>query len=158
MDTLADMESRNTPSDAALAVLADSEGAVRRMSWLAIGGLAFWLVVLGVFTWLLGILPELTKQGTGWRVYAWSIPAVPILLHLWPILRLSQAAQALSAFAAAPSEAGAVVALRAQRVYWRAAFNSHFIILLWFIFLIGMECWGSIHPGRFPLIRPNGTL
>lgn len=142
----------------ALAVLADTEGAVRRMSLLAIGGLAFWLLALGIFAWMLTVRPEFAKESLGWQVYVWSIPAVSILLHIWPILSLRQAARALSAFAAAPSEAGAVVALRAQRIYWRAAFYSHFIILLWFIFLIGLACWGSIHPSRLPLIRPNGTF
>jgi len=154
------MEARATPpvGDPPLAVLADTEGAVRRMSWLAIGGLAFWLLALGFFAWMLTVRPESANKSLGWQVYVWSIPAVPILLHLWPILRLRQAALALSAFAAAPSEAGAVIALRAQRLYWHAAFWSHFIILLWFICLFGNAYWNQIHPSRLPLILPNGTF
>ncbi|MFN7340425.1 MAG: hypothetical protein ACK5VI_05010 [Opitutia bacterium] len=127
------------PALAALAALAGTEGAMRRMSWLAVAGLAFWMLVLLVLGLMLS--QASVKKGEfslGMAAFNWSILGVPVLLHIWPIANLRRAAKALAVFASAPSEAGAAGALRAQRLYWRAAGISHLIIVLWFIVLAAL--------------------
>lgn len=130
------MDTNGSPPDPALAALAGTEGAMRRMSWLALAGLAFWMIVLvalGLMLAQFGV--ENGALSPGLAALNWSILGVPVLLHIWPITNLRRAAKALAVFASAPSDASAAGALRAQRLYWRAAGISHLIIVLWFIVL-----------------------
>ena len=130
------METPAIPSDPALGALADTEGAVRRMSWLAVAGLVFWTLVLVVLALMLAqVGVEGNRLPAGAAAFYWSILGVPVLLHIWPIAALRRAAKALAAFAARPSEAAAAGALGAQRLYWRAAGICHLIIVLWFLLL-----------------------
>ena len=127
------MESSPGPLDSLLSKLAGTGGALKVCYRVAIAGLCFWLLFLvavaakaierneqGVFTPLIGTL-------------VWLLFAVPILLHIWPILALRRAGRSMQAFAAAPSNEGAVVALRAQTLYWRAAALCHLTLIIWVI-------------------------
>lgn len=127
------MESRSTPSDAALASLVETRKPIATMSWLAIAGLAFWLLICAVMA--LGCYDRLAEgsYSAPLATLAWSLIGVPVLLHIWPILALRRTAKALGALATAPSEASAVVAARAQRLYWRAAAICHLAIIAWWI-------------------------
>ncbi len=124
------------PPDPALAALADTRGPLRRMSLLSIVGMVFWMLMLGIFTVMLLDSRAIGEaMVTVERVLTWSVLGAPVLLHLWPVAALRGAAKALSAFATEPSDAAALSALRAQRLYWRAAGICHLIIVLWFLFL-----------------------
>lgn len=127
------MESHQAAVDPLLAKLAETRGALTVSYRVAIAGLCFWLLFLlaiavktaermdeGAFTTLIGVL-------------VWLFFAVPILLHIWPILELRRAGKAMSAFALAPSDAGVVDALRAQGRYWRAAALCHLTLIIWVI-------------------------
>ena len=127
------VRSATSAVDPLLAKLTETRGALTVSYRVAIAGLCFWLLFLlamadktadrmheGAFTPLIGVL-------------AWLFFAVPILLHIWPILALRRAGKAMSAFALAPSDDGALDALRAQGRYWRAAALCHLTLIIWVI-------------------------
>lgn len=119
-----------------LELLAGTRRAMVTMSWLAMLGLAFWLLVCVVVAF--GAQGRVA-EGSYSPIVAtltWSLIGVPVLLHIWPIFELRRAAKALAVFAANPSEAAAVVAVRAQRLYWRAAAICHLSLLVWVILAI----------------------
>jgi len=124
------------PPDPALAALADTRGPLRRMSLLSIIGMVFWMLVLGMFTVML-LDPAMVGEEAGAtrRLLAWSVLGVPVLLHLWPVAALRGAAKALTAFATEPTESAATAAVRAQRLYWRAAGICHLLIVVWLLLL-----------------------
>jgi len=127
------MQSSTGALDPTLSKLAETRGALKVCYRVAIAGLCFWLLFLvavaakaiernqqGVFTPLIG-------------TFVWLIFAVPILLHIWPILALRIAVRRMQAFAEAPSNDSAVAALRAQTRYWRAAALCHLTLIIWVI-------------------------
>ena len=130
---LAGMESSTGAVDPTLSKLAGTGGALKVCYRVAVAGLCFWLLFLvalaakaierneqGVFTPLIGML-------------VWLLLAVPILLHIWPILALRVAGRRMQAFAEAPSDDSAIDALRAQTLYWRAAALCHLTLIIWVI-------------------------
>lgn len=102
---LAGMESSTGAVDPTLSKLAGTGGALKVCYRVAVAGLCFWLLFL----------------------------AVPILLHIWPILALRVAGRRMQAFAEAPSNDSAIDALRAQTRYWRAAALCHLTLIIWVI-------------------------
>ncbi len=129
------METPVAPPDPALDALAETRGPLRRMALLATVGLVFWLGLLGWLAWKLN-LGLSTGPALAGKLFAWSIVGLPVLLHLWPILRLRAASRELAAFADEPSDDTAAAALRAQRGYWRAAAISHAVIVAWFAVVV----------------------
>jgi hypothetical protein len=120
-----------------LAALADTRGPLRRMSLLSIVGMVFWMLALGVFAVMVlddGVDGD-GKMGTARRLLLWSLLGVPVLLHLWPVAALRGAARSLAAFSTEPTEPAATAAVRAQRLYWRAAGICHLLIVLWLLLL-----------------------
>lgn len=150
------MESRTAPSDAALAALVDTLKPVATMFRLAVFGLAFWLFICAIM--ILGCHDRVAEGSSSvlMAALAWSLLGVPVLLHLWPILELRRAARTLGALAAAPSEASAVVAVRAQRLYWKAAALCHLAILAWwvvaFIAIALVVTWENSQPQTFRIL------
>ncbi len=142
------METPVAPPDPALDALAETGGPLRRMALLATVGLVFWLGLLGWLAWNLSTGPA--RNG---MIFAWSIVGLPVLLHIWPILRLRAASRELAAFAAEPSDDTAAAALRAQRGYWRAAAISHAVIVVWFgVVLASLAASPMVsHTERIPL-------
>ncbi|MFZ9201999.1 MAG: hypothetical protein ACO23N_06190 [Opitutales bacterium] len=127
------MESSTGAVDPTLSKLAGTGGALKVCYRTAVAGLCFWMLFLvalaakaierneqGVFTPLIGML-------------VWLLLAVPILLHIWPILALRVAGRRMQAFAEAPSDDSAIDALRAQTRYWRAAALCHLTLIIWVI-------------------------
>jgi hypothetical protein len=136
MPSVRHMEIPAIPPDPALAALADTRGPLRRMSILSIIGMVFWMLVLGMFT-VMVLNPAVAGEEAGAirRLLVWSLLGVPVLLHLWPVAALRGAAKALTTFATEPTEAAATAAVRAQRLYWRAAGICHLLIVVWLILL-----------------------
>jgi hypothetical protein len=127
------MESRAPGLDPLLAKLAATRGSLTVSSRVAIGGFCFWLLFLAVVAAEMRAKGFDLVYGRPITVLTWLLFAVPILLHIWPILALRRAGRTMAAFAAAPTEEGAVGALRAQGLYWRAAAICHLALILWVI-------------------------
>lgn len=150
------MVSEAASSDPVLATLAGSRQPVIVMSRLAITGLCFWVFIAAVM--VLGAYGRVAEgsQSVPFAVIGWSLIGVPVLLHIWPILALRRTAKALGALAAAPSEASAVIAARAQRLYWKTAALCHLAIVAWwtlaFIGLYLMVAWENSQPQTFRIL------
>lgn len=129
------MEPAAVPTDPALDALTDTQGPLRRMALLATVGLVVWLGLLAWFAWKMDLRPGAGRELAG-KLFVWSIVALPVLLHVWPILRLRAASRELATFAGEPSDDTAAAAIRAQRGYWRAAAISHAIIVVWFAVVV----------------------
>ena len=127
------MESRAPGLDALLAKLAATRSSLTISTRVAIGGFCFWLLFLAVVAAEMRAKCFDLVYGTPITVLTWLLFAVPVLLHIWPILALRRAARTMAAFAAAPTDEGAVGALRAQGLYWRAAAICHLALILWVI-------------------------
>ena len=142
--------------DPALATLADTRRSLVTMSWLAVGGLAFWLLICAVM--VVGAYGRVAEGSYSVPLAAlgWSLIGVPVLLHIWPILELRRSAKALAAFATTPSESGAVAAVRAQRLYWRAAAICHASLIIWVILALlgiaGVVAWENSQPQTHRLL------
>ena len=150
------MESRTTPSDPVLTALTSAHRPMATMSWLALAGLCFWLFIAAIM--VLGAYGRVAEgsQSVPFAMLGWSLIGVPVLLHIWPILALRRSAKALAALAAAPSETSAVIAARAQRLYWKAAAICHLAIVVWwilaFIGLYLVVAWENSQPQTFRIL------
>lgn len=129
------MESPVESPNPAWATMAGTSGPLRRMSALALVGMAFWCLLLVILAVALLHDAKEARMGEASAAFVWSWLAVPVLLHVWPILALRRAAKASLAFTQAPSEDAAYIAAREQRLYWRAAGTCHLIILAWILAL-----------------------
>ncbi len=152
------MESRVTPpTDSVLLTLASTRSALVTMSRLTILGLVFWLFVCVIMAF--GAYGRV-EEGSFSPIFAalvWSLIGVPVLLHIWPIYELRRAAKTVTAFAAAPSEITAALAVRAQRLYWRAAAISHLSLIVWVILaIISLQlvaAWENSQPQTLRLLN-----
>lgn len=129
------MESRIlTPkTEDVLQMLADARRPLISMSWLAILGLGFWLLVC--VTMAFGAYGRVAEGSwsTTVAILTWSLVGIPVLLHIWPIIELRRAAKAVAAFATTPSGQAAALSIRVQRNYWRAAAICHLTLIVWII-------------------------
>lgn len=152
------MESRMPPPmvDTSLLTLANTRRPLVAMSWLAILGLAFWLFICASIAFgAYGRVAE-GSYSVAVATLTWSLISVPVLLHIWPILELRRSAKALATFASSPSDQAAVVAVRAQRLYWRAAAICHLSLVAWIVLaLIALRlviAWENSQPQTYRLL------
>jgi hypothetical protein len=103
------------------------------------------IAVVGLVCWLLFLVAvalqchERVGQGRMHPLIAclvWSLFGVPVLLHIWPILALRRASQAMADFVDAPNEVSAAMALRAQVTYWKAAALFHLTLIAWVLWVM----------------------
>ena len=127
------MQDSSLASDPALAALVATRGSLQRISRVVYAGL--WLALAFLALHAATLLTSGSSLGGDWKLAGleFLIIGVPVLLHIWPIRRLRNAAKILQEFAAAPTEVRAAAALKAQRLYWFAATLSHLAILVWIL-------------------------
>ena len=127
------MQQLGTVQDPALGALAATRGSLKRMSVVLTTGL--WLGIALLILHAATLITSGSSLGAGWKLACleFLIIGVPVLLHIWPIRRLRNAAKIINEFATTPTEVRAAAALKAQRLYWFAATLSHLAILLWIL-------------------------
>ncbi len=117
--------------DPILTRLAASRSSLKVCGRIAVVGLVCWLLFLVAIA-----LQCHERVGQGVltpyaAVLVWALFGVPVLLHVWPILALRRASQAMAEFAGSPSSESAAAALRAQGAYWKAAALCHLTLVVW---------------------------